>query len=56
MSDIAAPASETKDVKRVKLSSSDNEDFIVEREVALKSVLIKNMLEGEACHSGASCI
>lgn len=48
MSDTAAPAPEVKDVKKVKLSSSDNEDFIIERDVALKSVLIKNMLEGEA--------
>lgn len=48
MSDTAAPAQEVKDVKKVKLSSSDNEDFIIERDVALKSVLIKNMLEGEA--------
>lgn len=51
MSDVAAPATEVKDVKKVRLTSSDNEDFIIERDVALKSVLIKNMLEGEACHS-----
>lgn len=31
----------------VKLISSDNEDFTVDKEVAEKSVLIKNMLEGE---------
>lgn len=30
----------------VKLISSDNEDFTVDKEVAEKSVLIKNMLEG----------
>lgn len=31
----------------VKLISSDNEDFTVDKEVAEKSVLIKNMLEGK---------
>ena len=31
----------------VLLISSDNEEFIVDREVAERSALIKNMLEGE---------
>lgn len=33
----------------VKLISSDNEDFTVDKAVAERSVLIKNMLEGK-CH------
>jgi hypothetical protein len=31
----------------VKLSSSDNQEFSIPKEVAVQSVLIKNMLEGE---------
>lgn len=34
-------------IMSVKLISSDNEDFTVDKEVAERSVLIKNMLEGE---------
>lgn len=33
---------------KIKLTTSDNEEFDVERDVAERSVLIKNMLEGEA--------
>lgn len=32
----------------VLLVTSDNEQFVVEKEVAERSVLIKNMLEGES--------
>lgn len=31
----------------VKLVSSDNEEFEVEKDVATRSVLVKNMLEGD---------
>lgn len=31
---------------QVKLTTSDNEEFNVDRDVAERSVLIKNMLEG----------
>jgi len=31
---------------QVKLTSSDNEEFVVGRDVATRSVLVKNMLEG----------
>lgn len=31
---------------KIKLTTSDNEEFEVERDVAERSVLIKNMLEG----------
>lgn len=33
---------------KVKLSTSDQEEFDVERDVANRSVLIKNMLEGKS--------
>lgn len=33
---------------KVKLSTSEGEEFEVESDVAVRSVLIKNMLEGEA--------
>lgn len=31
----------------IRLLSSDNEEFVVERAIAERSVLIKNMLEGK---------
>ena len=39
---MAAPAAE---VKKVTLTTSDNADLVVEREVAERSILIKNLLE-----------
>lgn len=38
----------------VKLVSSDNEEFEVEKDVATRSVLVKNMLEGNAHSSHLS--
>jgi hypothetical protein len=38
-------------VPQVKISTSDNEQFTVDREVVERSVLIKNMLEGNATAS-----
>ncbi len=41
----------------VKLVTSDNEEFEVEREVATKSVLIKNMIEGTfSLQAPGSCL
>lgn len=38
----------TMSANKVKLSTSDQEEFDVERDVANRSVLIKNMLEGKS--------
>ena len=38
----------------VLLVTSDNEQFVVDKEVAERSVLIKNMLEG-SYHGASSC-
>lgn len=38
----------------VLLVTSDNEQFVVDKEVAERSVLIKNMLEGMSCSPRAT--
>jgi len=45
MSDPTASTSASTEQKKVKLTSADNEEVIVDHEVAIRSVLIKNMLE-----------
>ena len=39
----------------VLLVTSDNEQFVVDKEVAERSVLIKNMLEGSSAFSFTCC-
>lgn len=45
--DLRPPPLPLESIMQVKLVSSDNESFTVDKEVAERSVLIKNMLEGK---------